>query len=532
LDRAGKRLFEVIEEKGHSQFFSDSGVEQEFFILHEKHYKRRPDLLITGRTLQGTHPSKGQELNDHYFGPIPNRATDLIIQVERALWKLGIPIATRHQEVAPNQFEMAPVFERSSVASDHNMLMMEVLRRTAENNDMQVLFHEKPFANLNGSGKHNNWSIGTNKIPTLMDPGDDPVNNRLFLLTVAAVLRGVDIYQDLLRWATSGPGNDHRLGGHEAPPAIFSVFLGDTVGEIVRSIAEGRPTVLPEPPQIDLGVNYLPRRAADNTDRNRTSPVAFTGNKFEVRCVGASQAPATSNLVLNAITADSFNFLSDEIEKEKKAGKSVAAALSAVLQRTFKNHLRIINDGDGYSKSWPEEATKKGLLNLKTTPEVLSIVLNQRNKDLFKNLNIWSVEEFEANVTIDTERYYNQIHLEAQSLRNLVDRFILPAGVEYYTKLKGVSDALPKSRLDKVKSLLSDLTTSSEKLADKTKNLNSLGASLEGAKYAVKEVVSQMREVRQLSDELESLVEYKTWPLPSYEDMLYERHDIDATPEE
>jgi len=384
----------------------------------------------------------------------------------------------------------------------------------------KYFFIKKPFANLTVP-----QSIGTNLVPTLMDPGDDPASNRLFLLTTAAVLRGVDIHQDLLRYATSGAGNDHRLGGHEAPPAIFSVYLGDAVGTIVRQIAEGKPTALPPHPKVDLGVSYLPIRGQDNTDRNRTSPVAFTGNKFEVRCVGSSQQPAMSNLVLNTITAESYYYLADEIKKEKSAGKSLDAAVNAVLQRTFKQHLRIINDGDGYSHAWPDEAKGRGLLNLKTTPEVLERVLNDKNRDLFAKLGVWTVEEFEANVSIDTERYSSQIHLEAQSLRNLIDRYILPAGLEMYHKCSVNADAVPKARLDKIKSLTIAITEGSDNLAEKAKHLQSLGSGLTAAQFAVREVVPKMREVRGHADELESYVDYKLWPLPTYEDMLHERHD-------
>jgi glutamine synthetase len=531
LEKAGLKLFKVIGERGHHEFFSDSGVEQEFFIIHKRHFRKRPDLMISGRTLQGSHPSKGQELNDHYFAPLPNRATNLIIKVERALWQLGVPIATRHEEVAPNQFEMAPVFERASVASDHNMLMMELLKRTAENYDMQVLLHEKPFANLNGSGKHNNWSVGTNLVPTLMDPGDEPLKNRLFLLTVAAVLRGVFVHQDLLRYCTSGAGNDHRLGGHEAPPAIFSVYLGDFVGSIVRQIAGGKipkDVKLPDTPipESILKVDYLPRRPQDNTDRNRTSPVAFTGNKFEVRCVGASQQPAFSNLVLNTITAESYNYLADEIEKEKAAGKSIDNAVNAVLSRTYAEFQNIINDGNGYSHDWPEVAVKKGLLNLKTTPEALEKVNTQKNRDLFEKLNVWTGEEFDANIAIDTERYVHQIHLEAQAFRNLIDRYVLPAGLEMYAKVRSNSEAISKSRIDKIKNLTHSISDKSDKLATLTAHLNSEGGTLNGAKYAQKEIVPLMRDLRADADELESITEAKTWPLPTYEEMLYERHEL------
>jgi len=306
---------------------------------------------------------------------------------------------------------------------------------------------------------------------------------------------------------------------------LFSVFLGDTVGAIVRQMAEGKPVKLPEVHQVNLGVDYLPRRPQDNTDRNRSSPVAFTGNKFEVRCVGASQQPSISNLVLNAIAADSFNYLYEEINKEKEKGKNIDKAIQSVLQRTFKEHLRIINDGDGYSHSWPNEAKSRGLLNLKTTPEVLEIILSDKNKKLFSNQNVWSEEEFEANVVVDTEKYVYQIHLEAQSLRKLIDCVIFPAGLEMNHKIATAGDAVPKARKDKLKSLTQAIVESSDKLAEKTKHLNSLGGTLKAAKYAAKEVVPQMRDLRVIADELESYVDYKLWPLPTYEDMLYEKHN-------
>jgi glutamine synthetase len=364
-----------------------------------------------------------------------------------------------------------------------------------------------------------------------MEPGDDPLHNRLFLLTVAAVLRGVYVHQDLLRYCTSGAGNDHRLGGHEAPPAIFSVYLGDFVGSIVNQIAGGKipkDVKLPDAPVPDsiLKVDYLPRRPQDNTDRNRTSPVAFTGNKFEVRCVGASQQPSFSNLVLNTITAESYLWLADEIEKEKAAGKSIDNAVNAVLQRTYADHLNIINDGNGYAHDWPEVAVKKGLLNLKTTPEALEKVNTQKNRDLFEKLNVWTPDEFNANVSIDTERYVSQIHLEAQAFRNLIDRYVLPAGLEMYSKVRNNSDAVSKSRIDKIKNLTLSISDKSDKLNSITAHLNSEGGTLNGAKYAQKEVIPLMRDLRAAADELESITDAKLWPLPTYEEMLYEIHEL------
>jgi glutamine synthetase len=342
---------------------------------------------------------------------------------------------------------------------------------------------------------------------------------------VAAVLRGVDVHQDVLRYATSGAGNDHRLGGHEAPPAIFSVYLGDAVGAAVNEIA-GKKFKRKEPIIANLGVNYLPKRDQDNTDRNRTSPVAFTGNKFEVRCVGSSQTPAISNLVLNTITAESFNYLSAEIEKEKASGKSIDKAIYAVLHRVFKEHLRIVNDGDGYSHEWPKEAAKRGLLNLQTTPEVLEKVNSDKNRNLFAKYGVWNEREFNANVEVDTERYFHQIHLEAQSLRNIVDRYVLPAGLDMYGKVRANAESISPARLNKIKSLNLSLSDKSEKLANVTTHLSGLGGTLQGGKFAVAEVIPLMRSIRESADELETITDAKLWPLPTYEEMLFERHEL------
>jgi glutamine synthetase len=304
------------------------------------------------------------------------------------------------------------------------------------------------------------------------------------------------------------------------------VYLGDFVGKIVKDMAAGKTVELHSPEIVNLGIDYLPIRPQDNTDRNRTSPVAFTGNKFEVRCVGASQQPSFSNLVLNTITSDSYNYLADEIEKEKAAGKSIDSAISAVLRRVYTEHLRIVNDGNGYDHKWPEEAVKKGLLNLKTTPEALEVVNSKKNETLFHKLNVWTPDEFYANVRIDTERYVNQIHLEAQAFRNLVDRYVLPAGLDMYAKVKANSEALSKSRIDKLKSLTLTISELSDKLALKTADLAAEGGTLKGSKFAVKEIIPLMRSLRAASDELETISDAKIWPLPTYEQMLFERHEL------
>jgi len=528
LNKSVLPVLELIGEKGHTRVHSDSGVEQEFFIIHEKYYRSRPDLVLSGRTTQGAAPTKGQELNDHYFAPLPSKALQLISEIEKSLWSLGIPMNTRHQEVAPNQFEMAPVFESASVASDHNMLMMEVAKRIAENNKMQVLLHEKPFANLNGSGKHNNWSIGTNKIPTMMDPGPDPANNLTFLLTTAAVLRGVDIYQDLMRFSICGAGNDHRLGGHEAPPAIFSVYLGDTVSKLVKDIAEGKEPDLPKIKDVDLGVPYLPKREMDNTDRNRTSPVAFTGNKFEVRCVGASQVVATSNLILNTITADSFDYLGGLLKEKIGKGVSIPKAVKEVCRDTFQKHLKIINEGNGYDKSWPETAVKRGLFNFKTTPDVLNVVLNDRNIKVFDRLGVWSKEEFESNVVIEYEKYIAQIHLEAQGLRKIADCYIIPSSVSYLNSLRHSGQLAPTNRVERISKLINSAVEEADGLDAKVTLLNTSDHK-EGANYCLNTILPQMHKLRNVLDELERYVDAKLWPLPTYEQMLYARHSIELS---
>eukprot|EP01125_Pyxidicula_operculata_P022738 TRINITY_DN9540_c0_g1_i1.p1 TRINITY_DN9540_c0_g1~~TRINITY_DN9540_c0_g1_i1.p1 ORF type:complete len:726 (+),score=203.99 TRINITY_DN9540_c0_g1_i1:58-2235(+) len=529
VDRAGKRLFKVIGEEGHHQFWSDSGVEQEFFLIDNSQWYQRPDVRVSGRTLQGASATKDQELSDHYFGPLPKRALECIAEIERAAWKLGIPVTTRHQEVAPNQFEISPIFSRASIASDYNMLLMEIMQRVAPLHGFACLLHEKPFKGINGSGKHNNWSIGTNKIPTLMEPGDKPIENRIFLLTLAAVVRGVDVYQDLMRYAIAGAGNDHRLGGHEAPPAIISVYLGDELGALVDAILAGKQPPQPVDPNVDLGVSYLPKHPRDTTDRNRTSPFAFTGNKFEVRCVGSSQRPAVSNFILNSLSADSFDYLSEELEKEIAKGTSVDKAIHKVVKETLEKHKRIIFQGNGYSAEWQKEAEKRGLKNYRTTPEVLSEVYNDKNVNLFTKHKVLTAEEFAANVTVDQETYVKVTNVEAQSLRALTNRWIVPAVVRYQTELLNLGERAPAGRLDKITGLTNEAVKLADALGDATSKLADISDPKEATFFARDTVIAGSKKLRSVLDELETLVDQKHWPLPTYEEILHERPTTDLS---
>lgn len=528
LDIAGKKFFAALDEHDITEVFTDSGVEQEFFIVKREHLNKRMDLLIAGRTLQGSHPPKTQQLGDHYFAPMPSTAVKFIHSVERALWKLGIPLTTRHQEVAPNQFEWAPVFSRSGIASDQNMLAMEVMRRIGENSGLAVLLHEKPFSRVNGSGKHNNWSIGTNKIPTIFAPGDKPEDNVVFLLAVATLLRSVDTHQDLFRWATSGASNDHRLGGHEAPPAIFSVYLGDYIGAIVKALIDGEPVPKPTFPAQEQHIPYLPSRKLDDSDRNRTSPVAFTGNKFELRCVGSSQAPAFSNFVLNVTSCESFEFFADEIEALKKKGIPTHDAAKQVAVEAFRKHYRIVNNGDGYAKSWPAEAEARGLLNCRTTPDALDAVSNSKTQKLLEKYNVLSKSEFEAHVLVDYTKYAQTILLEAGTLKNMSNKAILPATLRWQNAILVNADCVPSG-------MKQTLQTTIHKAYERTLDLEKKElalADMEGrvaARYAVDVVVPAMTLLRESLDKLEDIVDQRFWPHPGYEEILLTRH-VATTP--
>ena len=421
------------------------GAEQEYFLIDREYYLRRPDLLQTGRTVFGAAPAKHQQLDDHYFGSIRPRVLKFMTEVEHRLWRLGIPAKTRHNEVAPAQFELAPMFEELNLAVDHNMLIMEVLRQTAENLGLVCLLHEKPFDGVNGSGKHCNWSLAYGG-KNLLSPGDNPRDNAIFLTFLSAIIRAVDLHSDLLRTSTAGAGNDHRLGANEAPPAIVSIFLGDELTEIMNSIDSGKRSRSRSRAKMRLGVDMLPPLPKDNTDRNRTSPFAFTGNKFEFRAPGSSQNCAQSMMVLNTIVAESIDAICDKLDAMKG---DFNENLQALLQRLIRKHKRVLFSGDGYSRNWPAEAEKLGLPNLRTTLEAIAPLKNKANRELFAKYGVLSESEMESRHEIAAEDYERRIRIEGTIALEMARGMIRPVVADEFSRLAtamGLKWALPASR--------------------------------------------------------------------------------------
>eukprot|EP01129_Flabellula_baltica_P009867 TRINITY_DN4103_c0_g1_i2.p1 TRINITY_DN4103_c0_g1~~TRINITY_DN4103_c0_g1_i2.p1 ORF type:complete len:749 (-),score=189.86 TRINITY_DN4103_c0_g1_i2:134-2317(-) len=525
IENALRKVLKAIDETGHKAVFADSGPEQEYFLISKDLADKRPDLIVSGRTLQGASPSKGQELSDHYFGSPPDKALACIEDFEQRAWKLGIPITTRHQEVAPNQFEVAPVFGPASVAADLNMLVMSLLKETALDHDLVCLLHEKPFAGVNGSGKHNNWSFGTPLRPTFFKPGENPAENHLFLLALTSVIKGLDMHQDILRQSISGASNDHRLGANEAPPAIMSTFLGASVHGLVQSIIKGTPP--PDPVNApDLGIPYLPNAKRDNTDRNRTSPFAFTGNKFEVRAGGSSQRLALTNTALNVLAADALEKISDEIIEERKNGASVDEALQLVIRRNLEKHQRIIFEGDGYSDSWKEEAADRGLLNLVNTVDTLEYFDSEKNRELFERHHVLNRNEFQSNLNVDYDNYSLQVNIEAQSTLEIANRYIIPTATK---SIGSFSRAAKRSGATQVNKRLDQLISYTESAilgADMLDDLHTKQADMEGharAKFHAEQVIPAMAKVRESLDRIENITDAKDWPLPTYREMLFKR---------
>jgi len=508
----------------------NSGLEQEFYIIDKKHFDERPDLRITGRTVQGSQPFKNQELCDHYLASIPRRAVNCIHEVEREAWRLGIPLKTRHQEVAPNQFETAPIFEQSSVASDQNLILMDLMRNIASKHGLMFLFHEKPFIGYNGNGKHNNWSIGTDSVTSIFKP-ENMKNNIIFKLALAAVIRGIDVHQDLIRYSISGASNDFRLGAHEAPPSIISIFLGDTLSNYVDSIITGK-----EYKDIDvrmnIGIPYLTPFERHSTDRNRTSPFAFTVNKFEFRAVGSSQNPSISNYILNTIISESFDYLTEEIEALKKKNNIPAEeAAEEVFKRTLINHQRIIFDGDGYSQDWLNEAERRGLLNLRTTYEVLEHVNNEKNLILFEKQKVLSQKEFLAHLNADAQNYTSTIEMEARSLITISNKYVIPTAFKYMQKMIPIKNDTPKefSEIHKLfdslqKGIDNSLHISHilEEMFERCDKLEGMNP-VEKAKWVGINFLPIMKNMRKELDSLEEIVSTEDWPIPSYEDILFHK---------
>ena len=507
---------------------STVGPEQEYFLVDKEYFDQRKDLIFTGRTLFGAAAPKGQELDDHYFGALKTRVKDFMADLDVELWKLGITSKTRHNEVAPAQHEVAPIFGTTNIATDHNQLVMETLKKTAEKHGMVCLLHEKPFAGVNGSGKHNNWSMCTNEGENLISPGKNPINNTQFLFILAAIMKGVDEYADLLRISVASAGNDHRLGANEAPPAIVSMFLGDELEAVVKSIVEDKDYATPGKVPMHLGVDVLPEFKKDTTDRNRTSPFAFTGNRFEFRMLGSAVNIACPNIMINTIMAEELNQFCDEIEKADDKDK----AIKELIKKTFTEHQRIIFNGDGYSDEWPVEAEKRGLPNYRSLPEALAHFDDQKNIDLFVKNNVHDEVEIKARKVITLEEYAKTINIEALTMLEMAKQDILPAVSAYVKELtdtalakKALSDAIPTSvEEDLVTTLSNDLVSFVEKIDTLSEDVvkgNDIEDAQEKANYYHDVVFAVMNELRAVSDEMETITSSDYWPYPTYDELLF-----------
>ncbi|MGN0773641.1 MAG: glutamine synthetase III [Candidatus Ventricola sp.] len=500
------------------------GPEQEYFLIDKEDYKKRPDLILTGRTLFGAMPPKGQELEDHYFGTIRPRVKAFMKDLNDELWKLGISAKTEHNEVAPCQHELAPIFATANIATDHNQLTMEIMKKVAERHGFVCLLHEKPFEGVNGSGKHNNWSISTDKGENLLDPGTTPADNAQFLLFLTAVIKAVDDYQDLLRISVASAGNDHRLGANEAPPAIVSMYVGDELAGVIDSLVSGADYKACGKKLMDIGVSALPAIPQDNSDRNRTSPFAFTGNKFEFRMPGSSFNIACTNVMLNTAVADSLMIFAEELEKAEDFDE----ALATLIKRELAAHQRILFNGNGYSAEWPVEAEKRGLLNLRSTPEALVHYTDEKNVALFGRHGVYTALEMKSREEIGLEEYCKVIHIEALTSLSMLKKQIIPAAVSWSKEL---ADGVAVK-----KSIGVDAPGEAAKvqeLTDKTAELMELTAALEAAvdgapaelvaqaMYAHETVIPAMEAARKVADCLEMLVAKKAWPMPTYADMLF-----------
>jgi glutamine synthetase len=505
------------------------GPEQEYFLIDRYFYLSRPDLINAGRTLFGAAPPKGQELEDQYFGSIPDRVLAFMTEVERELYKIGVPVKTRHNEVAPSQYEIAPVFENANVATDHQMMVMETLRRTAPKFGLACLLHEKPFAGVNGSGKHLNWSMSDDEGNNLLSPGANTHENVQFLVFCAAVIRAVNRYQGLLRASIASAGNDHRLGANEAPPAIISIFLGDMLTDIFEQIEKGGAKSTKHGGILDTGVGVLPKLPRDAGDRNRTSPFAFTGNKFEFRAVSSNQSIAYPNIALNIAVTESLDYIATELEKGVAAGKSVENAVKELLPKIVKEHKRIIFNGNGYSKEWEKEAAKRGLLNLKNTVDALPQMISKESVSLFEKYKVLNEREVRARYEIMVETYNKTVNVEGQLTVLMANRYVLPAALEYIKNV-GQTVAAVKAAGGKTvegKKLLDRMTKLTDEFKKRTDRLQaaldheSNGSAEKHAKHFRDSVIPAMLALRETSDALECTIPSDMWPLATYREMLF-----------
>ncbi|MCE9654653.1 MAG: glutamine synthetase III [Clostridium celatum] len=528
LNKQALRILKLFGKTNVKKVITTVGPEQEYFLVDKEMYEKRPDLVYCGRTLFGARPPKGQEMEDHYFGTIKPRVSAYMKDLEEELWKLGVLAKTKHNEVAPAQHELAPIFTTTNIATDHNQLTMELMKSIANKHGLACLLHEKPFAGVNGSGKHNNWSISTDTGVNLLEPGDTPSENAQFLLFLTAVIKAVDDYQDLLRVSVASAGNDHRLGADEAPPAIVSMFLGDELTNIITSIENGTAYTDKCKSQMEIGVRVLPKFFKDTTDRNRTSPFAFTGNKFEFRMLGSAFSIAGPNIILNTIVAEELSQFADVLEKSNNFDED----LNTLIKNTIRDHKRIIFNGNNYSDDWIEEAEKRGLLNLKTTPDALPYFIHSKNVELFTKHHVFSETELYSRYEILMENYCKTIHIEALTMIDMVKKNIIPSILKYQGDIAQIANSKkqlnPAIQCELEEKLLSNISRLGNYLYAKLDTLESsvLNAKnhtdlLEMAKYYRESIFINMQHLRGVVDELETLVGKDYWGLPTYGDLLF-----------
>jgi len=497
------------------------GPEQEYFLIDEQYYFERPDLITTGRTLFGAKPPKGHELDDHYFGSIPERVLACMLETERELAKLGVPVKTRHNEVAPAQYEIAPIFENSNVGSDHQQLTMQVMQNVARRYRLVCLLHEKPFAGVNGSGKHNNWSMSTDTGSNLLEPGASPHENLQFLFFCSAVLAAVDKHQALLRASIASPGQDHRLGANEAPPAIISIFLGAELEKVFNALESGSDDAATPKSELTLGTSMLPALPKHGGDRNRTSPFAFTGNKFEFRALGSSQSLALPNTVLNTTVAEAIDALSDQLEQATAGGASVEDAVLSVVKDTYTAHKRIIFDGDNYTDEWHAEAEQRGLFNLKQTPDALPWLIDPQTVEVFSAYDVLSERELEARYEVSVEQYVTTVNIEAETAASIARTMLLPAALQYMAMLDR-TEAGGVGRLRKeATGLLDGFVDAIFALEQANASHPEVDDVLDAARYVQTRVLPAMEAVREIADQLERIVPDSLWPLPKYSEILF-----------
>ncbi|MCR5141124.1 MAG: glutamine synthetase III [Ruminococcus sp.] len=529
LDRSSLRLLKLFGMDDVKRVTANVGPEQEYFLVDREMYSHRKDLILAGRTLFGAPAPKGQELEDHYFGTIKTRVNGYMEDLDEQLWRLGITSKTKHNEVAPAQHEMAPIFNTTNIATDHNQLVMELMKRTARKHGFKCLLHEKPFEGINGSGKHNNWSVSTDTGVNLLDPGKTPSENAVFLTYLVAVIKAVNDYQDLLRASVATAGNDHRLGANEAPPAIISIFLGDELNEIVDALAEGHKPEQHGKSTMEIGVDVLPDFPKDSTDRNRTSPFAFTGNKFEFRSPGSRLSCAGPMTILNTIVAEVL----DQFYEKLKDAEDFQDALDALIKETIAENKRIIFNGDGYSDNWVEEAEKRGLLNLRSTPDAIPVYLLDKNMEVLSKHGVYSRTELESRVEILLDEYNKTINIEALTMIDMAKKDILPAVMSYVKDLSdtastaqalGADLTVEKELVTKLSSLAAQTykaLTALEEAEDKANEMKKTATTEEIARFYHDVILERMAELRAPADKMESLCGEKYWPYPTYEQLLF-----------